>query len=199
MTTLVLFVALLQSTTIRTYVGPNLPSSGSQAITQTIGVPEAVTPDGMGGFYVSTNQDRVYHVASDGILTVIAGVGSPGVTQDGVAAVSAKFNYVHGIAVDANGEVFVADTNNGKIREITTVAGNSSGFSGDGGPAVSAQLSDPRGVAVDTAGNVFIADSGNTRIRMINTGGFITTVAGSTPGFSGDGGLATSAQLGLPM
>src|SRR5207247_8686726 len=116
MTTLVLFVALLQSTTVRTYVGPNLPSSGSQAITQTIGVPEAVTPDGMGGFYVSTNQDRVYHVASDGILTVIAGVGSPGVTQDGVAAVSAKFNYVHSVGGDANGDACVADTTDGTTR-----------------------------------------------------------------------------------
>src|ERR1041385_4585737 len=114
MTTLVLFVALLQSTTIRTYVGPNLPSSGSQAITQTIGVPEAVTSDGMGGFYVSTTQDRVYHVTPDGTLTVIAGIGSPGFTDDGVPAVSAKLNYVHGVAVDPNGNVFIADTNNSK-------------------------------------------------------------------------------------
>src|SRR5438094_649295 len=178
MTTLVLFVALLQSTTIRTYVGPNLPSSGSQAITQTIGVPEAVTPDGMGGFYVSTNQDRVYHVASDGILTVIAGVGSPGFSQDGVAAVAAKLNYVHGVAVDPNGNVYVADTNNGRIRKITsggiltTAAGNGGwGSSGDGGPAVSARLAIPRGVALDAAGNLFIADSGNHEVRKITPDG----------------------------
>src|SRR5205809_1312814 len=186
MTSLVLFVVLFQATTIRTYVGPNLPSSGSQAITQTIGVPEAVTPDGMGGFYVSTNQDRVYHVASDGILTVIAGVGSPGVTQDGVAAVSAKFNYVHGIAVDANGEVFVADTNNGKIRKITsggiltTAAGNGGwGSSGDGGSAVSARLAGPGGVDLEAAGNFFIADTGNHEIRKVTPDGIIRTVAGN--------------------
>ena len=79
---------------------------------------------------------------------------------------------------------------------ITTVAGNGTpGFSGDNGPATSAQLNDPYGVAVDSAGNLYIADTDNNRIRKVSNG-VITTVAGNgTPGYSGDNGPATSAQL----
>lgn len=83
---------------------------------------------------------------------------------------------------------------------ITTVAGNGvQGFSGDGGPATAAQLFMPRGLAVDAAGNLLIADFGNNRVRRVSTSGIITTVAGNgVPGFSGDGGAATAAQLSLP-
>src|SRR5206468_2060937 len=98
------------------------------------------------------------------------------------------------------------DRHNNRIRMvnaagiiITLTGGGSGGFRGEGGPASSAQIWDPRGVAVDNGGNVFIADSGNNRIRMINAAGIITTVVGNTPGFSGDGGAAASAQLGLPV
>jgi sugar lactone lactonase YvrE len=207
MASLFLLIILAQAPTITTYVGPNLPSSGSRAITQTIGVPEAVTPDGMGGFYLTSSQNQIYRVSSDGILTVIAGTGAPGVTDDGAAAVAAKVNYVHGVVVDSSGNVFFADTNNGKIRKITptgvlsTVAGTGGwGSGGDGGPSSSAHLAGPRGLALDPAGNLFIADSGNNEIRMVTPNGTITTVAGNgTQGFSGDGGPATSAQLNYPV
>ena len=92
MASLFLLIILAQAPTITTYVGPSLPSSGSRAISQTIGVPEAVTPDGMGGFYVTSSQNQIYRVSPDGILTVIAGTGAPGVTDDGAAAVAAKMN-----------------------------------------------------------------------------------------------------------
>src|SRR6202023_1221138 len=84
---------------------------------------------------------------------------------------------------------------------ITTVAGNGTwGFSGDGGPATSALLHNPYGVAVDAAGNLYIADSNNSRIRRVTPSGTITTAAGNgTPGFSGDGGMATAAQLNKPI
>ncbi len=84
--------------------------------------------------------------------------------------------------------------------DISTVAGTGTGgFGGDGGPATSAQLNFPTGVAVDSSGNLFIADTGNDRIRKVDTSGNISTVAGTgTPGFSGDGGPATSAQLNFP-
>ncbi len=104
--------------------------------------------------------------------------------------------------MDAAGNLFIADYSNNRIRKVTrdgvisTVAGNGiRGFSGDGGPATSAQLSYPSGVAVDTAGNLFIADYSNNRIRKVTPAGMISTAAGDgTPGFSGDGGPATSAQ-----
>src|SRR5437667_1779384 len=187
--------ALAQSM-ITTYAGPSLPVDGSQAITQTIGVPQGVSADGAGGFYVSSSQNRVYHVGSEGTLTVIAGNGSRGFSGDNGLALSAQLNYVHGVAADSAGNVFIADTNNNRIRKvtpagfITTVAGTGTwGSGGDGGPAVSSQLSGPRGVAVDQAGNLFIADTGNNEIRMVTAAGVISTVAGNgTAGFSGDGG-----------
>ena len=116
-----------------------------------------------------------------------------------------------GVAVDGAGNLFIADTDNHRIRKvdsagvITTVAGTGKwGFSGDGGPAVNAMLGVPEGVAVDGAGNLFIADRGNNRIRKVDASGTITTIAGSGEtgffggGFSGDGGPAVNAMLGVP-
>src|SRR5262249_4606501 len=121
---------LAQPATIATYVGPSLPASGSPAINQTIGVPQGVTPDGAGGFYVaSATQNRIYRVGPDGTLTVIAGNGFTGYAGDGGPASAARLNYVHGVAVDGAGNVFIADTNNNRIRKVTpggiisTVAG----------------------------------------------------------------------------
>ena len=112
------------------------------------------------------------------------------------------------MAVDSAGDIFIADTGNNRIREvnhatgvITTVAGNgTAGYSGDGGPATAAELDVPAGVAVDAAGDIFIADTATTRIREVNHAtGMITTVAGNgTPGYSGDGGPATAAELNYP-
>ena len=111
------------------------------------------------------------------------------------------------MALDSADNLYIADSENHRIRMvdasdiITTVAGNgSSGFSGDGGPATSAQLRNPFGVALDSADNLYIVDSENHRIRMVDASDIITTVAGSgVPAFSGDGGLATSAQLRNPF
>ena len=114
-----------------------------------------------------------------------------------------------GVAVDSNGNVFFADAGNNRVRRIsvdgiiTTVAGNGSyGFSGDGGQATSTSVTIPRGLAVDSVDNLFIAEEG--RIRKVSPDGTITTVAGGIPfgvarGFSGDGGLATSARLSWPV
>jgi uncharacterized protein (TIGR03437 family) len=123
---------------------------------------------------------------------------------DNGPATSAQLALPYGIAVDSGGNLYVADWGNNRIRKvsngvITTVAGNGTrGFSGDNGLATAAQLANPQGIAVDSAGNLYIADFGNASIRKVSNG-IITTVAGNgTPGFSGDNGPATSAQLYLP-
>src|SRR6266850_560321 len=191
---------------ITTYVGPSLAVGGLQATTQTIGIPDGVSADGAGGFYVSSSsQNRVYRVTSHGTLRVIAGTGKRGVSGDGGPASSAQLKYPHGVAVDGTGNVFIADSNNNRIRMltaggvITTVAGEgTAGFSGDGGPALAAQLKYPVGVAVDGAGNLFIADRYNNRIRKVTPDGIISTLTGGRSGFSGDGGPAASAQINDP-
>ena len=138
-------------------------------------------------------------------ITTVAGTGGvPGFNSDGIAATSAQLNTPYGVAVDAMGNFYIADTVNDRIRKVTpagiisTVAGGGSAF-GEGGQATSAQLSFPSGVAVDAADNLYIADTGNHRIRKVDVStGFINTVAGTAFGFSGDGGPATSAQLDSP-
>jgi len=128
---------------------------------------------------------------------------------DGGLATSAQLIGPTGVAMDAEGDIFIADSGHNRIREVSvstgdiqTVAGNGvAGFSGDGGPATSAELNNPTGVSVDSAGDIYIADSSNTRLREVLAGTRnIQTVAGDgTFGFSGDGGPATSAELGTPI
>ena len=134
-------------------------------------------------------------------IDTFAGNGTIGYSGDNGPATSAQLNQPWGVAVDAAGNVYIADTVNNRIRKvangvISTVAGNGTlGYSGDDGPATSAQLSWPAGVAVDSAGNLYVADQNNNRIRKVSNG-VITTVAGNgTPGYSGDNGPATSAKL----
>jgi sugar lactone lactonase YvrE len=193
---------------ISTYAGSNLPATaGTPAITQNIDSPGSVISDGTGGFYFTVAlQQSVYRVGADGKLMLTAGNGTAGFSGDGGAATSASLKSPAGIALDAAGNLFIADSENNRIRKVTpdgvisTVAGNgTSGFSGDGGAATSASLSNPQGVTFDSAGNLFIADSDNNRIRKMTPAGVISTVAGNgTSGFGGDGGAATSAMLSNP-
>ena len=190
--------------TITTYAGPPLPVLGALAPTQYFDRTEGITPDGAGGFYFSSSpENRVYRVAADGVLSLIAGTGTSGFSGDGGPAVSARLSYPGNLVVDGGGNLYIADWGNDRIRKvntegiISTIAGNGKErFEGDGGPATSASLNGPRGVAVDPAGNVYIADRGNSRIRKVDTVGLISTIAGNgTSGFSGDGGLATAASF----
>ncbi len=136
----------------------------------------------------------------------LTGDDSAGYIGDGGDAAAARLNAPEGVAADGAGNLYIADTLNHAIREvlsggiIITIAGNGvPGYSGDGGPAYAALLDNPTGLAVDGAGNVYIADSGNHAIRKIDTLGMIATVAGTgAPGFGGDGGPATAAQLNAP-
>jgi sugar lactone lactonase YvrE len=146
---------------------------------------------------------------TSGVISTAAGTGTAGFSGDGGAATSAQLNLPYAVAVDAVGNLYIADLNNARVRKvdavtgvIATVAGNGApGYSGDGGPATAAQLETPSSVAVDGAGNLYIADSSNSAIRRVDAAtGIITTVAGTgVPGFSGDDGAATSAQLQFPF
>jgi sugar lactone lactonase YvrE len=141
-----------------------------------------------------------------GRITTAAGSGGAGFSGDGGLATKAQLGYPSGVAVDAKGNLYIAQVVNPRVRrvsadgKITTVAGAGvRGFSGDGGLATKAQLWNPSGVAVDALGNLYIADQGGPQVRKVSADGKITTVAGSGgAGFSGDGGLATKAQLWNP-
>ena len=145
--------------------------------------------------------------AAVGDITTVAGTGTVGFSGDGGPATSAELNDPYGVAVDGSGNLYIADTQNNRVRKvdgsgtITTVAGTgTAGFSGDGGPATSAAALRSPGVAVDGSGNLYIADYANSRVRKVDGSGTITTVAGTgTAGFSGDGGPATSAELDHPV
>jgi sugar lactone lactonase YvrE len=148
-------------------------------------------------------------VAATGIIRTVAGTGVAGFSGDGGVATSAQLNRPGGVVVDSSGNIFIAEPNNNRVREVVaatgiiqTVAGGGlpATFSGDGGPATSAKLNAPSDVVVDGSGNLFIADSVNSRIREVAAAtGIIQTVAGNgTPYFSGDGGVATGAELASP-
>jgi sugar lactone lactonase YvrE len=183
---------------------------GEPATMATILGPSGVVADKHNNLYIADNDNnRIRRVdAITGIITTIAGNGSYGFAGDGGPAISASLKAPTGIAIDATGNLYIADYYNCRIRKvdiatgfITTIAGNGSvGYSGDGGPAVSATIWLPTGVAVDGSNNVYIADLANSRVRKVDAiTGIISTVAGNgIAGFSGDGGLAISAELYEP-
>jgi len=178
---------------------------GSLATSASLLEPRGVAVDPAGDLYIAdTNNDRIRRV-SGGVIMTFAGNGAYSFSGDGGLATSASLDQPFGVTVDSTGAVYIADYGNNRIRKvsggiITTLAGNGHyGFAGDGGPASSALLMNPWATAVDSAGNLYIADYGNNRIRKVS-GGMISTVAGNgSGGFSGDGGLATSASIDEPV
>jgi len=168
--------------------------------------------DGAGNVYVTDGTGNfVYKVAPGGSVTTIIGSGigggGYGFSGDGGPAINAVFKYLWGIARDGSGNIYVADQFNYRVRKdtvstgiISTFAGSGRGnFWGDGGPATSAGIDKPQGMAFDSSGNMYIADTYSNRVRKVTTGGTISTIAGTgLPGFSGDGGAATSAKLNEP-
>ncbi|RAJ96008.1 putative secreted protein (Por secretion system target) [Larkinella arboricola] len=192
---------------ITTIAGLPNQGDGGPAVQANLGSPYGVAVDSQGNIFIADRYNhRIRKVTPNGIISTVVGTGTQGFTGDGGPAVQANLSSPNGVAVDTQGNLFIADFGNNRIRKVTangtisTVAGTGTqGFTGDGGPATTASLRHPRGVAVDTQGNLFIADLDNQRIRKVSSGGIITTVAGNgTYGSGGDGGPATSAGIGSP-
>jgi trimeric autotransporter adhesin len=213
---------------------------GGPATAAALYYPESVAVDHAGNLVIADHgNQRIRVVAAKtgtfygqamtaGDIYTIAGNGQRGYSGDGGPATAAKFSYPQFVAVDATGNVVIADAGNNRIRvvaaktgtfygqamtagDVYTVAGDgTAGFAGDGGPATAAELDVPYGVAVDSAGNLYIGDTANGRVRMVaaQTGSFygqamtaddIYTIAGIGPtGASGNGGPATKAELNYP-
>lgn len=195
---------------ISTYAGTGTAGStgdGADATLATLDHPIGLALDSSGRLYIAdTANSKIRMVASDGTISTVAGTGVVGSVGDGGPAVSALLNRPQGIAFDAAGNLYIADSANHLVRKvtpdgtITTVAGNgTAGYFGDGGPATQASLWYPKSVLVDAAGKILIVDSFNSRIRVVATNGIITTLAGSAIiGDQGDGGDALKAQLRFP-
>jgi len=185
-------------------------AGGGPVISTSIGQPQAVTFDGSGNLYIADTENSVVWMvsASTGNISVVAGTGTSGNGAAGGQATETALSRPSGVAIDKSGDIFIADTDNGIIREvaaqtgvITTVAGPGVPSTlGDGGPATSAYLGYADGIVFDKAGNLYVADPSTSRVRMIaaNTGVITTVAGGGTQGQLGDGGLATSAYVGYP-
>ncbi len=189
---------------ISTLAGGAMPATPVQGASVSIPVSFGVAVDSAGNVYFpSPSLNAVFKMDPSGTVWRIAGSGVSGFSGDGGAAPAAELNGPNGVAVDSAGDVYIADTNNRRIRKvdtsgnITTVAGNgSAAYSGDGGPAIAAAIGLPYGLAVDSTANVYLSDVGNEVVRMVTRSGIITTVAGNGSfGYSGDGQPATSAKL----
>jgi sugar lactone lactonase YvrE len=207
-----LFLFLRAETQIITTVAGNgisrYSGDGGLALNAGLG-PGSVAIDATGNVFIADGANyRVRKVdAVTGIITTIAGTGVWGYSGDGGPAIAAELGGPTDMVMDASGNIFISDASNFNVRKIdgstgiiTTIAGGNTGTAlGDGGPATAAVVR-PHGIALDAKGNMFIAEEGTYRIRKIDAlTGIITTIAGiGTQGYSGDGGPATSAQLGSP-
>lgn len=195
--------ASAQQYVVSTYAGGSPARDTSTPLSASI-EPYGLATDSGGNVYFS-GLNAIYKLDVAGNLTRVAGTAKAGYSGDGGPAVNAQLSSPVGVAVDAAGNLFIADRNNGRVRRvspqgiITTIAGNGSGahtgYSGDGGPAVNAGLALPSWIAVDNAGDVFFTD-GTAVVRVIRPNGIIERFAGNgTLGFAGDGGPAIAAGL----
>lgn len=203
--------AAVRQYTIATLAGNGVRDSrgdGGPAANAAVTYPSAVALDNAGNVYIveGIRTDRLRKIAAGTrIITTVAGGGAG---PDGGPAVGAFLNQAGGVALDNAGNIYITEVGGHRVRKVTiatgiisTIAGTGvAGYSGDGGLATRAQLRAPGDVGLDSAGNLYIADIDNHRIRRVDAGtGVITTVAGTgIAGYSGDGGLATSAQLHFP-
>ena len=184
------------------YSGDGGPAVGAQ-----LAYPCGLAVDAAGDLFIAdSGNNAIREVTPDGNINTVAGNGTRGYTGDGAQATNAQLYAPYAVAVDAAGDLFISDSNNHAIREvfvggeILTIAGNGvPGYVGDGGQGIYSQFNYPKGLALDSAGDLYVADFGNSVIREIYANGRVATVAGvGAPGYSGDGGPATSAVLSYP-
>jgi hypothetical protein len=187
---------------------PGFFGDSGPAILASINGVAGIACDTFGNLFISDHiNNRIRKINNSGIISTYVGTGVGGYSGDGGLADTAKITLPSGIACDLSGNVFFIDGGCMGVRMvdritgiISTVAGSGvTGFSGDGGPATLAKFYGPIAVTVDLNGNIYIADKGNERVRRVNTSGIVNTVAGTgTSGYSGDGDIATVANLYYP-
>jgi gliding motility-associated-like protein len=191
-------------TTITGNLPPGYSGDGGLLINAQFGSISGITIDNAGNMYIADYGNHVIRkVNNAGIITTIAGNGSAGFSGDNGPATSAQLGSPYAVVFDNAGNMYIPDNGNQRIRKInpagiiTTVAGTGApGYSGDGGPATAAEFLYPWSLSIDNSDNLYVTDAGNNVVRKINTAGIVTTFAGNgTPGYSGDGGSATAAQL----
>jgi sugar lactone lactonase YvrE len=178
---------------------------GGAATSALLDSPAGVAVDPAGNVYIADTHNNRIRKVSAGTISTIAGTGIASFSGDGGSAAVATLNHPTALASDGSGNLYVADTDNHRIRKvtgttITTIAGDGEQFfSGDGAAATAAGLDSPNGVAVDVAGNIYIGDTHNQRVRVVNASGIISTLAGNaSKSFAGDGGIAKNASLARP-
>jgi YVTN family beta-propeller protein len=191
------------STVAGGYVG-----DGPSALNAAIGGPYSSVYDSAGNLYISDFfMNRIRKVTPAGVISTYAGTGICGYNGDNIKSTKAMVCAPNGLALDAAGNLIVADGSNSRIRKIsksgtiTTIAGNGVfGYSGDGGSALNAEIGQPFQLAYDAAGNLYFGQVSNSVVRKVDTTGKITTFAGTgTCGYNGDGIPATTAQLCFPL
>lgn len=201
-------------TTVAGNGGPGYTGDGGLATSAQVGGPGDVALDSAGNLYISMiGEGQPGHVvrrvdAVTGIITTVAGTGTPGDGGDGGPAASALLLGPFGIDVDSAGNLYIADAGSNRIRRvdaasgiITTVAGNGiRGFTGDGVPATNTALNSPFDVLVNPNGNLYIADGDNCRVRRVDavTGIITTVVGGNGCSNAGQEGVATAVAIGRP-
>ncbi|MGD0499686.1 MAG: NHL repeat-containing protein [Bryobacteraceae bacterium] len=181
------------------FSGDGGPAAGAQ-----LAYPQGVAVDAAGNLYIADSGNNRIRKVSSTVITTVAGNGTAGFSGDSGPATSAELNAPMGVAVDAAGNLYIADSGNNRIRKVSngviaTVAGTgTAGYSGDTGPATGAGLNEPSAVAVDVSGSLYIADTGNNRIRKVSNGVIATVAGNGSTGFSGDNGPASLAALDEP-
>ena len=179
---------------------------GGNALDASLNFPAGLVFD-RGNLYIADrNNHRIRKIDINGIITTVAGIGVPGCCHDNGPAIDASLNFPSDVDIDLEGNLFISDRSNNRIRKvningiISTIAGlGKPGFGGDFGPADKALLKYPFGISLDNKGSLFIADRGNNRVRKIDQQGVITTIAGDgTHFFGGDYGPANQSSLAFP-
>lgn len=194
---------------IQTVAGSDFAADGASALAAIFSQTEGIAIDSSGVIYVAdADGNRVRRINLDGSIQTVAGTGVAGFAGDGGPSNAAMLSHPYGVAVDPQGNLYIADLGNGRVRKIsssgtiTTVVGGGSivpGGDGDGGLATSAQLQEPRNVAAEPDGTLYISDFAAQRVYRVTPGGILTTLAGTgKAGFSGDGAASQLAQLNSP-